>query len=95
MVANGRVGYDQLLLNGRYPVGTRASFTCGQLYYPIGSHSSTCGSSGNWDRPTLICEGDVMFCFFCLIMSDINVSFENTKEKSLLILMLQTVTVDI
>ena len=63
MVANGTVGYDQLPVNGRYPVGTRASFTCAQLYYPIGSDSSTCDSSGNWDRPTLTCEGEVLSFF--------------------------------
>ena len=62
MVPDGTVAYEQLLLNGRYPVGSRANFTCGQLYYPIGSDSSTCHSSGNWDKPTLICEGNVMFC---------------------------------
>ena len=71
IMANGIVNYDQLPVNGRYPVSTRASFTCGQLYYPIGSDSSTCHSSGNWDSPTLICEGDVMFCFFFISSSKI------------------------
>ena len=47
---NGEVNYDPESINGEYPMGTIASFTCNYGYNLNGSNSRTCQISGNWTQ---------------------------------------------
>ena len=56
LLPNGEVNYDPESINGEYPVGTIASFTCDSGYNLNGSTSRTCQPSGNWTQRTPDCE---------------------------------------
>ena len=52
----GRVTYNRDSVNGRYPVDTRASFSCNPGYSRSGSSSRTCQTSGNWNQQMPRCN---------------------------------------
>ena len=45
--------------DGRYPVSTVLTITCGDMYYQSGPTNRTCQANGTWtdDNPT--CEGNL------------------------------------
>ena len=53
---HGEVTYTKSSVNGKYPVSTAASFTCGHLYRREGHSSLICKTSGNWDHQTPSCS---------------------------------------
>ena len=55
-LSNGKVSYDRDPLGGRYPVNTKASFSCNGGYNRDGDESRTCQSSGNWNQNTPTCN---------------------------------------
>ena len=55
LFASGRISYNDSQVNGGYPVDTMANFMCNHGYRKIGSKSSTCQSSGNWNQQTPTC----------------------------------------
>ena len=53
---NGQINYNgSPLANQGYPVKTVASFTCNDGYFLMGSDSTTCQTSGNWNHNTPSC----------------------------------------
>ena len=55
-LSNGQVTYNLVSMNGQYPVGTTASFTCDSGYNVVGSNSITCQPSGTWNQQAPNCE---------------------------------------
>ena len=55
-LSNGGVSYNKSPVNGRYPVDTRASFSCTRGYSLSGSSSRTCQTSGNWNQGIPTCN---------------------------------------
>ena len=55
-LSNGRVSYNQESVNGEYPVGTTASYTCNSGYNLKGPNPRTCQSSGTWTQGSPYCE---------------------------------------
>ena len=56
---NGEVTYNReqvLNLNGRYPIGTVAMYTCKSGYSLSGLDSNTCQNSGNWQKAPPTCN---------------------------------------
>ena len=53
---NGQVRYNQASMNGQYPVGTTASFSCGSGYKLRGQNSRSCQATGTWTQTTPECE---------------------------------------
>ena len=49
-LANGAVNYDASPVNGGYPEGTTASYSCNYGYSLSGTRTRTCHNSGNWDQ---------------------------------------------
>ena len=50
-LANGNIDFtDSTLENGGYLIGTMASLTCDEGYFLIGSGSTTCKTSGDWEE---------------------------------------------
>ena len=45
---NGDTAYNESDINGEYPVGTMASFSCSSGFSLSGSDSSICQMSGHW-----------------------------------------------
>ena len=56
-LVNGEVSYTKPAENGQYPVDTVASFSCNSDYYQNGGDSTTCQTSGNWNKKSPTCEG--------------------------------------
>ena len=48
MLMNGDVVYSTSAVDGRYPIGTIASFTCITGYRRYGLDSSSCQNTGEW-----------------------------------------------
>ena len=55
-LSNGGITYSQPKVNGRYPVNTKATFSCNSRYTRDGSNSSTCNTLGEWDQQTPACN---------------------------------------
>ena len=53
---NGQVRYNQLAVNGQYPVDTVASITCDYGYNLEGANSRVCQSSGTWSQKSTLCK---------------------------------------
>ena len=53
---NGGISYNQSVVNGRYTVDTKATFSCSSGYSRAGSSSSTCQTSGNWSPQIPTCN---------------------------------------
>ena len=64
-LVNGQINYNEpAAINGDYPVGTVASFTCTDNYYLSGSESITCQTSGDWNQETSACKSKGRNIFF-------------------------------
>ena len=60
MLDNGRVRYNKSKnLNGKYPLGTVASFTCNHGYLVEGPGPRTCQISGSLDLKPTTCQCNV------------------------------------
>ena len=42
---------------GRYPVSTVLTITCGDIYYQAGPINRTCQADGTWSDQSPVCEG--------------------------------------
>ena len=61
---NGQISYSQpVLVNGKYPVGTTASFSCGSGYKLRGPNSRICEAPRTWTQGTPECEQGKKFLF--------------------------------
>ena len=54
---NEQIQYDQELINGRYPPGTKATFSCKSGYSAIFSKPARCNQEFWWDHPVERCRG--------------------------------------
>ena len=58
---DGQIDYTEAAeINGEYPVGTVASFSCNSGLSLSGSESSICQMSGNWKQQSQICNAGKM-----------------------------------
>ena len=55
-LGNGQISYNKSPGEGKYPVGTVASFLCDPGYNRQGSSSKTCQASGSWDNNPTTCN---------------------------------------
>ena len=53
---NGDISYNKDKVGGRYPVNTKASFSCNSGYNRNGHSSRICQSAGNWNHQTPTCN---------------------------------------
>ena len=60
-LSHGDVSYDNNAVNGRYPVDTKASFSCDSGYTRYGSTSRICHTSGNWNNKTPTCRKEILY----------------------------------
>ena len=60
----GTVAYNRNRVNGGYPVGTRADFSCNYGYSRSGPRSRTCQTSGNWNQQTPTCNRSNKITYF-------------------------------
>ena len=54
-IGAGGVNYNKPQVNGRYPVGTIATFYCNSGYDLSETSSTTCQSSGHWAYLVVMC----------------------------------------
>ena len=64
---NGDVSYSISAIDGRYPVGSTASFTCSDGYIRNGLDSSTCMITGEWMDELPTCIGEKLNILLCLL----------------------------
>ena len=57
-LVNGDVSYSTSSIDRSYPVGTTASFTCGDGYRRYGSGSNFCQTTGEWTGELPTCGGN-------------------------------------
>ena len=50
-------------MDGEYPTGTIASFTCDDDYMRVGSNLSTCQELGNWSPEIPTCEEGIAIIY--------------------------------
>ena len=56
-VEHSQLNYSQPLTNGRYAVGTVATYTCDEGLIEYGYHTRECEATGNWFRDEPRCIG--------------------------------------
>ena len=56
IIENGMIEYSQSPMNGQYPENTVAMFTCNSGFSRLGSSSTKCQKSLNWDQQTPKCK---------------------------------------
>ena len=61
---NGQVSYNSQEVNGKYPVGTVATYTCNYGYRLAGSRSRICQKSGLWNKNHSTCRQSKHKYFF-------------------------------
>ena len=70
-ITNGEVEYHLSEVNGSYPTGTLAFFTCDDEYMRTGSLFSTCQGSGIWSPDIPLCEEGIQFLEYRIHFYDI------------------------
>ena len=74
-MSHGEVSYNRSPVNGRYLVGTMASFSCNYGYTRSGSASRTCQTSANWNGEMPTCSQSIKpkIKIMCWIMNYVNI----------------------
>ena len=59
-------------VNGSYPIGTTAHFTCHPGYRATGVDLIMCNDSGNWNFTSQLCEGTYFITAFICANTEIH-----------------------